>query len=357
MTMSAPKKCDICHTNEVLYHCPRCSTSTCSLRCCKAHKTTLKDGRTTVVCNGKRDRTAFRSLNGFDDAQLASDYHFLEDVLNLSEGSKRLYEGIAPGSSGASTKRPKWNKGTQGLDSIFSDVPAHPLLQAKDGKGIVEVIANGIHDEHDITAASDECKALTICSPGQATALQHNRLSTKTHNVDVLVRQAELKGINLLRMPNGMSRRSSNTSKYNKKSDTITWKIELVFYAKQITDSKSDDTEPHRQGKEQLKAITVESSCMETTTLAEELAKHLDILPGNSARRSTLKSFVSIPRESLLLFMKSLPCRSSDPKYILLDPNVTLADTLRGKTVIEFPTVEVVGTEDKDNFSLFIDVL
>lgn len=279
--------------------------------------------------------------------------------MKISEGSKRLYEGLASGSSVGSAKRPRGNAGGKGVASIRNEAPSHPLLQAKDGKSIVEVIANGIHDEQDITTASEEYKALTICSPEQATTQQSNRpRANNAQHVDPLVRQAELKGINLLRMPTGMSRRSSNNSKYNKKSDTITWKVELVFHAKQIiANSKSNDTERPINEKKQLNAIIIESSCIETTTLGQELSKHLDILPDNSARRSTLKSFVSVPRESLLLFMKCLPCRSSAPKYIALDPNVTLAEALRGKTVIEFPTVEVVGVEDKDNFPLVIDVL
>lgn len=358
-----PPTCDICKSNVALYHCPRCGTSTCSLKCCQAHKTSTKDGTSTVLCNGKRDRTKFCSLKGFDDAQLASDYHFLEDVLKLSEGSKRLYDGLASGSSQTgSAKRPKANgltpfrSTTDEMASINQEAPAHPLLQAKKGKSMIEVMANGMEEDDDeVAATGEECKALKICgSPDQKPmARPNNKSKSNSPKVDPLVRQAELKGVNLLRMPPGMQRRLNNTSKYNKKADSITWKIELLFHSKENDpDERKDDI----QVGEKIKPtkFTVESSLADSSTLGQELGKHLDVLPGNASTRSTLKSFASVPRESLRLFMKCLPCSSVAPKYYQLDPDVTLVEALRGKTIIEYPTVEVVKSEDKDRFPLMI---
>lgn len=75
--------CSICRTAQSAYCCPRCSTRTCSLKCCLEHKS-------RTGCNGKRDRTAFCSLARFTDAQLASDFHFLEDVLKCGERAGRF---------------------------------------------------------------------------------------------------------------------------------------------------------------------------------------------------------------------------------------------------------------------------
>ena len=349
-----PPTCQVCHTAIALYHCPRCSTSTCSLACSKAHKIATTDsGATTILCNGKRDRTKFCPLRGFDDAQLTSDYHFLEDVLKLSEGSKRLYDGLATGDA----KRSKVNGAplrstTDELGSISQGaVPLHPLLNSKKGKSIIQVLANGVDEEQDVSTTGEEYKALTICSPTDPKSRQNNR-SNANNKVDYLVRQAQLKGINLLRMPCGMSRRVSNTSKYNKKNDCITWKIELIFHAKRSIVAEENDTTTNQSTKPTT--FKVESTMSDTLTLKQELGKHLDVHPGNTVTRSTLKAFASIPRKSLLVFMKCLPCSSAAPKYHLLDSDATLVDCLRDKTVIEYPTFEVVIEDDKERFPLMI---
>ena len=127
---------------------------TCSLVCCRKHKT--KDESTgELVCNGQRDRTKFCSVKGFSDAQLASDYHFLEDVMSSSSSSKRLYQSIVAGDSAAvqDTKRVKAKSfntkrtGMVEIASMASSEPAHPLLQAAtQGRSTVEMLANGVSE-------------------------------------------------------------------------------------------------------------------------------------------------------------------------------------------------------------------
>ncbi|KAL3804892.1 hypothetical protein HJC23_006664 [Cyclotella cryptica] len=360
-----PTTCDVCNVKIAIYHCPRCSTSTCSLECCRAHKTSsTKDGGTTIVCSGKRDRTKFCSLKGFNDAQLASDYHFLEDVLKVSEGSKRLYDGLVAGDSSAQvvpdakkskviSAKTRFNRDE--LSSISQDVPLHPLLQARNGKGIVEVLANGVDN---VDRLGEEHKALIVCSPDQTTTPSRQNARPMLPKVDPLVRQAELKGINLLCMPPGMQRHLSNTSKYNKKNDSITWKLELNFHLpsrtihEDNTTNEDQDETTHKKTKPTM--FTVESQMIDSSSLGQELEKHLDVHPGNSSTRSALRTFVSEPRKSLLLFLKCLPCSSAAPKYYELDSDKTLAEVLRGKTIIEFPTVDVVAEEDKSRFPLLI---
>lgn len=101
----------------------------------------------------------------------------------------------------------------------------------------------------------------------------------------------------------------------------------------------------------------VESEVNEGSTWQEALGKLLDVHPGNSAIRSQLKIFANVQRDSLILLMKRLPCSSAAPQYIQFEANTTLKDSLRGKTIIEFPTVEVIFDTDRDRFPLFIGVL
>lgn len=99
--------CDICSDGPRLYKCPRCSIFTCSLTCCKQHKSKVRHFYNTThqctvstkyydlllstqtQCNGIRDRAQFVSSRNFKEGHLKSDYHFLEDVLQTKDRAKR----------------------------------------------------------------------------------------------------------------------------------------------------------------------------------------------------------------------------------------------------------------------------
>lgn len=70
--------CMICKVKKYSYKCPRCAALTCSLECCRLHKIEMD-------CNGQRDRTNYVSIQQFTESQLKSDYHFLEDVLQVNK--------------------------------------------------------------------------------------------------------------------------------------------------------------------------------------------------------------------------------------------------------------------------------
>merc|ERR1712029_441998 len=177
-------------------------------------------------------------------------------------------------------------------------------------------------------------------------------------NIDKLVRQAELKGINLLRMPNGMERRRFNTTKFNKKKAIISWKLELYFhFSKNLVHGDEKGTKGNLRllaDKPLSTVVRVEGEASELSTLAEQLGKYLEVSSGNSAKKSPLQMFAAVPRDSLAIFMKRLPCSSTSPRYFKLDPDATLMDSLKGKTIIEYPTIDVVMRDDTDRFPLII---
>jgi hypothetical protein len=84
---SLEKLCEICKINVRLYKCPKCSTFSCSLKCCKQHKIERS-------CNGLRDRIEFIPLKDFSDNNLRNDYHFLEDVLSNKLKGKRTLNNL-----------------------------------------------------------------------------------------------------------------------------------------------------------------------------------------------------------------------------------------------------------------------
>lgn len=364
--------CEICNAQIAIYRCPRCYTRTCSLECCRKHK--AKDERSgELVCNGQRDRTKFCSLKRFTDAQLASDYHFLEDVMSSSTSSKRLYQSIVSGSSSRASdntklKRVKANtvsttrSGMVELANISASAsePVHPLLQAGKGRSTtVDILANGVSEcdfeEGELVEKQDNSQKSSVINGLLGnTQRTSNKNGTKKGKVDHLTRQAELGGVSLLRMPQGMGRRAANTSKFSKKNG-LTWKIEFNFHypsngTSSINGYKTD-------GESKPGFLMVESEVNEGSTWQEALGKLLDVHPGNSAIRSQLKIFANEQRDSLILLMKRLPCSSAAPQYIQFEANTTLKDSLRGKTIIEFPTVEVIFDTDRYRFPLFIGVL
>ncbi|KAL7552753.1 hypothetical protein ACHAWF_015991 [Thalassiosira exigua] len=361
-TQSSLPPCAICRKNVAIYRCPRCHTCTCSLACCRTHKRgSESNGSGRVLCDGKRDRTKFCSVNRFTDSQLASDYHFLEDVLKVSDGSKRLYQGIIAGGSSTSDNAAKRARvdssshmGRLKLDSVSSEQPDHPLLRAKKENRVAQVLAHAVDD--DVSEVGEN-----HLPGGIMDSLLSNKPASKPKppfkRVDPLVRQAEVKGVNLLRMPNGMERRKANTTRFNKKKGVITWKMELCFHPPNHFSGSNKDCESLSlvEKSPMLNMLKVESETPESSTLLEELGRHLDVHPGNSTTRSRLRPFSAAPRDSITLLMKRLPCSSAAPQYFKLDPNVALMESLKGKTVIEFPTIDVIIGEDKGRFPLFID--
>ncbi|KAJ1390648.1 hypothetical protein B484DRAFT_307592, partial [Ochromonadaceae sp. CCMP2298] len=74
--------CEVCGLLPRLYKCPRCAAFSCSLACCKTHKS--RSG-----CSGLRDRTQYVPCSALGERHLRSDFHFLEDLLQVKQRAKR----------------------------------------------------------------------------------------------------------------------------------------------------------------------------------------------------------------------------------------------------------------------------
>lgn len=120
----------------------------------------------------------------------------------------------------------------------------------------------------------------------------------------------ERRRIRLLVMPQGMSKRRTNTTRYDHQSDTIFWRVEWRF----------EESSLHDDG------------AHERTPLAHLAA-------GAAKASSALTTWFD---GSLRYFIQRLPGRANSPVFDALDPNVGLDVSLAGKCVIEYPTVHVV---------------
>lgn len=266
--------CQECHKERAKYSCPACSQKTCSLECCKAHKIARN-------CSGKRNRTNYLPLAHMNDATLASDYHFLEDVLTQVDGGKRLLQQVGATKSNAANHK-KLNHRNENDNDKQEGESVHVMLKILENK----------NDEE----------------PTQ----KKQRTSSNNNNKWLrLVQQAQERETTLMLMPPGMQRHETNTSWYQFKTDTIHWKVDLQIHS-------SDDNE-------RAQVVSIQK-VDENTSLVQVLSKSI---PENDVNEYHL-------------LLKKLPCPSNKPLYVELDREVTLKAALRDKTIIEYPTIEVV---------------
>ena len=164
-------KCHICNEADRMYKCPRCSTFTCSLECCKKHKQIMN-------CNGKRDQTEFVNIRDFTGSHLRNDFHFLEDVLQSKDRAKRTISTKCGG------------------------------LRSQDN------YQKRKRDQLDLQAPNVFHKQNLDNVPGRAKKLALSAFERKT---------------NLMIMPAGMSKRNLNSSKFVEKLKKIYWRIHFIF--------------------------------------------------------------------------------------------------------------------------------
>ncbi|CAK4084084.1 unnamed protein product [Aphanomyces euteiches] len=163
-----PIMCIMCSSADIKYRCPRCERITCSLVCCLAHKKNFE-------CDGKRDRTKYIPLAQFRDADISSDFFFLQEVAR-STSAVHLEVDVKP----AEPKKPRRHEQPATALSVNPELPA-------------------------------------------------NYLRRYPPSVQSFVQQAKKRGIFVHLHAAGMSKRKANTSFYNSKQDCIYWRLEVNF--------------------------------------------------------------------------------------------------------------------------------
>ncbi|KAL3663127.1 hypothetical protein V7S43_011539 [Phytophthora oleae] len=175
--------CCGCGKSDVKYRCPRCERITCSLQCCVAHKKEFD-------CNGKRDRTKFVGIKKFTDADLSSDFFFLEEVSRSTNSAVRSRSQL-----NASARRYTSNKKrkvTETQAPINPDISVDWLARFP--------IAVQLFAEH----SAKRGVALTLLAPG-------------------------------------MSKRARNSSYMDTKKNTMYWRVEWAFPSAEVPVSQAED--------------------------------------------------------------------------------------------------------------------
>ncbi|GFH44138.1 hypothetical protein CTEN210_00612 [Chaetoceros tenuissimus] len=320
--------CQICKEQMSIYRCPACFTRTCSLNCCLKHK---EDAN----CSGKRDRTAFVPMNKFSDSTLASDFHFLEDVLTKSEKGKRLIQDMGAAHGGPKNggqKRKRNEQISEQKDTSDNDTSRdiHPLSK------LLKVNPN------DTTIDSNGTNKVSMMS----STIQHSK------NKQRLVDMAKDRNIQLLLMPPGMQRHKNNKStKYDTKKGLIFWKVEFIFHVYTIIEGK----EVHSTATIVLDRVPEDQPLMKYFKV--EFEKQL-YHSAQSETRNIISKFrkskdLTSLHENVHSLMKKIPSPGC-AKYSRIDLHSSLKDILQGMTVIEFPTIDVVLNDNAKRFPLMI---
>ena len=301
--------CQECRATEFCYQCPRCSFRSCSLACCRAHKERMD-------CNGRRDRTTFLRLAQMSDNTLTSDFHFLEDVIrNVDTGKRVLKHTRAGGSDNNNNHNKRQRRTTEQNDTkTASATPSHPLLHASRTQTLPLVPEVPAHHNTNWSHVSPRWR----------------------HVAKFALEQRSTK---ILFMPNGMQRRLQNTTQLKK--DVLYWTVEWIFHPRTAAGTGSAAQE---------KTTTMTPTTVHVVTLPEstqlqkamehpQLPQRQRIMARNDSTTAT--SLGMVAGDNVKLLIKQKPLKT----YAVLSPSATLRDVLTERTVIEFPTIEVVPVE------------
>lgn len=176
-----------------------------------------------------------------------------------------------------------------------------------------------------------------------------------------LVRAAADRNTTLLLMPGGMARRKENTTTHSPKQDVIRWRVELRFHLQTPLSSPGcGDAMGGTSDGSPCSVVTIfVDGIPESNKLSDILSAQLDVNPEGKNReaRSKLRSMASMTRKSLRILIKVLPCPASRPVYTEIGSGSSIADALRGLTVVEYPVFEIVKEADLAHFPRKIEEL
>lgn len=286
------------------YRCPACDVRSCSLACVRRHKA-------EQACSGKRDSAKYCSVQTFDDSTLHRDFRFLEGMGRAVDSGKRTRRD---------TERP-------------------------------------------------------------VAAARNGGLTPQRQN---LVRLANEHGVQLELLPHGMTRQRENSTRYDGRRKWIGWRVELRFVdagvihvlpcvpeglpilqllrsclepdvvlpadGSQAAHSATDARAPPAaaaHGPKEADPAAVAAAGGASGEVASSVAP--SAAPAAVRRdegqrallRHKLRAYGKAGAASLRVFMAT-ECRRADERGFNTMPlSQTLCEALRGKALIEFPTLHV----------------
>ncbi|NXX95069.1 BCD1 protein, partial [Centropus bengalensis] len=146
--------------------------------------------------------------------------------------------------------------------------------------------------------------------------------STARRFMSFLRNKAEKCSIDLRILPVGFTKRRENSTMFNRTEDKFYWHLKLVF--------------PHSHAEYILKRVP------DDRTLADILKPYIDPVESDPVVCQRLKIYTAAPQSDVQILMKIENRRKNSVRYNELDASRSLLDNLKGKVVIEYPTLFVV---------------
>ncbi|KAG6357750.1 hypothetical protein INS49_013629 [Diaporthe citri] len=195
--------CSICHISTPKYTCPGCNSHTCSLACNKKHKSWAN-------CSGKRDPTAYMPASKLKTpAGVDHDYNFLSSIERERERNQREIvderQLFSEKELGQLDDPYSFRKQWFGENVRFHPVGAAPRQFGSDGEDSDGADGGGSSNRKHIPAKAS-----------QLTRTLRQRLA--------------LENVEVVQMPVGMTRQRENTTSWNRKSRRINWCVEWIVY-------------------------------------------------------------------------------------------------------------------------------
>lgn len=144
-----------------------------------------------------------------------------------------------------------------------------------------------------------------------------------------LVARAAERGTALVLMPEGMTRRKTNTTRHDRRADVLFWKVELLF-------SSSSPS-----------AAVVAPAVDERRSLSELLA---EVLSDPCTRHALGESVAAADEMRFLLVDCDSPSHAQ--LHYALDASAPLRMALKDKRILEHPQIRVVAPADASRFAL-----
>lgn len=292
-------ECSVCYAGvKAKYRCPGCSIVTCSLACSKQHKQ-IGEG-----CSGKRKVGEFRDIRDFTDADLVSDYRFLEDALLEKDRAKRWRPAYKPGTtSAARADRAPANNKTVDL----------------------------------LTQKANERRTQLFCMPdGMARRVANTTIYDRKRNL--MQWRVEW----LFQAPKGETVADEGLNASPKNSSK-----QLPSAAK-LEDAKVDET--------QVLSTAMRAHLTSGPGRAARLheLRRFVMIDREKEKKKALPDDAENKKESnaksIGVFLAAEGRPANDKRFYKLDPSLTLQQCLQGKRVLEFPTLHVAVLPDDEEF-------
>ncbi|KAK4204720.1 hypothetical protein QBC40DRAFT_272271 [Triangularia verruculosa] len=330
--------CSICHVEAPKYTCPRCKVRTCSLPCSKKHKT-------RADCDGVRNPREFMPLHELRTPRgLDHDYNFLSSI---ERDCMRAEQDIVE------------------VRQLLDKTELHPRNPADEDKLFRKVWIE------------DELRFELVDKQQQQNDTQNNiaarQVRRRLRNLD----------IEIVYMPKGMSRQRENKTSWNKRTNTINFQVEWMIYdsssqqkpqkilykALETTPLYSALTSTVSWHKGQLDRVVREAD-PEYDEKNPLRRPKVDPIPPFSIQDLETAAWSSAPYcfqhslASTWFSINSSPAVETTPEeeyhtysfylkkgtkeapnsrtLIPLTPDSNLIDALKGRTVVEFPTIVAI---------------